>query len=125
MQRQTLQRSAIRTALEHAGRPLSPQEILELAQDSAPGLGIATVYRNLKKLLEKGWLREVELPGAASRYELTGKGHHHHFHCRACDRVYEVEDCPGRLAELAPPGFRTEDHELILYGVCATCEGAT
>jgi len=87
-----------------------------------PGLGIATVYRNLRALAGDGWLREVELPGdGPSRFEVAGKDHHHHFHCRRCDRVYEVDACPGDLRALAPPGFRPETHEIILYGLCAAC----
>ena len=38
---------------------LSPQEVLPAAQSYAPGLGIATVYRNVKALLEEGWLESV------------------------------------------------------------------
>ena len=121
MRRRTQQRQAIRNALEEAGRPLSPQEILEKAQTSVPALGIATVYRNVKALVENGWLAEVTLPGAASRYEVADKDHHHHFHCRSCDKVYEVEDCPGDLQSLAPEGFRLERHEIIIYGLCASC----
>ncbi len=124
IRRRTQQRQAIRNALEESGRPLSPQEILDQAQDAVPGLGIATVYRNIKALLESGWLEEVTLPGAASRYEVANKDHHHHFHCRACDKVYEVEDCPGDLQNLAPPGFRLEGHEIIIYGLCAGCVDA-
>lgn len=123
MQRKTQQRTAIRSAIEEADRPLSPQEILSTAEDQAPGLGIATVYRNIKALVQEGWLRIVELPGAPSRYEVAGKGHHHHFHCRACDRVFEVDDCPGRVSDLAPSGFRPEAHDIILYGLCAACAG--
>ena len=123
MQRQTHQRAAIRTAIEEADRPLSPQEILSSAQDQAPGLGIATVYRNIRAMVEEGWLRAVDLPGAPSRYEVAGKGHHHHFHCRSCDRVFEVDDCPGRVADLAPSGFRPEAHDIILYGLCPACAG--
>lgn len=120
-QRKTQQRAAIRGALEDAGRPLSPLEILASAQQAVPGLGIATVYRNVKSLLEEGWLKEVELPGAPSRYEVAGKHHHHHFHCRACDRVYEIDDCPGTLRDLVPRGFRLESHDLTLYGLCRLC----
>ncbi len=123
MQRNTHQRTAIRSAIEEADRPLSPQEILSSAQDQAPGLGIATVYRNIKAMVEEGWLRAVELPGVPSRYEVAGKGHHHHFHCRSCDRVFEVDDCPGRVADLAPSGFRPEAHDIILYGLCPACAG--
>ena len=119
MQRKTQQRSAIRGALQVAGRPLSPQEILEAAQSEVPRLGIATVYRNVRALLEEGWLQVVDLPGAPSRYEMADKDHH--FHCRSCDSVYDIEDCPGSLKELTPRGFRLESHEIILYGLCSGC----
>lgn len=121
MRRKTQQRDAIRTALQDAGRPLSPQEILDDARGQVPGLAIATVYRNVRALVDSGWLTEVALPGAPSRYEVADKDHHHHFHCRACDRVYEIEDCPGSFKNLAPDGFKPENHEIILYGLCAEC----
>jgi Fur family ferric uptake transcriptional regulator len=122
-QRQTRQRDAIRVALERAGRPLSPQEILQAARATQPGLGLATVYRNVRTLLEGGALHAVELPGSAARYELAGKSHHHHFHCRRCDGVFEVEACPAGIRGLLPRGFRLEGHEIVLYGLCARCGG--
>ncbi|MCH9647276.1 MAG: transcriptional repressor [Deltaproteobacteria bacterium] len=124
-QRNTRQRKAIRDALERAGRPLSPQEILEAARSTAPKLGIATVYRAIRSLVEEGWLGTVELPGAVSRYEVADKKHHHHFHCRRCDSVFDVEDCPGSLKDLAPSGFLAEAHEIILYGLCEGCVTAS
>ena len=121
MIRKTRQRTAIREALEAGGRPMSPEEVLAAAQQQVRGLGIATVYRNLKALVEEGWLTPVELPGQPARYELAGKDHHHHFHCRACGRVFELHGCVGRLAGLAPDGFETTGHDLLLYGNCAEC----
>ena len=121
MQRRTRQHDAIRAAIEEADRPLSPQEILESAQAEIPNLGVATVYRAIRSLIDDDWLREVELPGEASRYEVAHKAHHHHFHCRDCDRVFDLDGCPGPLRELAPRGFRVESHEIILYGRCAEC----
>ena len=122
MQRKTTQRRAILMALERAGRPLTPQEALPLAARHAKGLGIATVYRNLKSLAARGVLKQVSLPGeATARYELCGKAHHHHFHCRACHQVFEVEGCPGNIEPLVPKGFQLEDHEVVLYGLCAAC----
>lgn len=122
MQRKTQQRSAIRAAIEKADRPLSPQEVLDIAQKSLPGLGIATVYRNIRALVDDGWLQAVGLPGAPDRYEVAGKRHHHHFHCRECDSVFEVDGCPEKgVGEMAPDGFEVESHEIILYGLCRSC----
>jgi Fur family ferric uptake transcriptional regulator len=119
--RDTSQRRAIWQALEGTNRPLTAAEILEAARASVPGIGVATVYRAVKSLQSDGALHQVELPGDVPRYELSGKGHHHHFHCRSCKRVFEVSACPGDLRHLAPPGFLLETHEVILYGRCSTC----
>lgn len=123
-QRSTRQRTAIRATVDQAGRPLLAQEILELAQREVPGLSLATVYRNLKSLVEGAELQVVQLPGENPRYEAV-HGHHHHFLCRQCQRVFDIHACPGNLARLAPAGFSVEDHELTLYGRCPDCRAAT
>ena len=53
MERNTRQRTAIRDAIALANRPLLAQEVLDAAQNQVPGLGIATVYRNIKSLVEE------------------------------------------------------------------------
>ncbi len=92
-----------------------------MAVPNCPGLGLATVYRTIKLLLEEEVLSEVVLPGESARYELAGKHHHHHFHCRACRAVFELEGCPGEIGIDLPRGFQLEDHEIILYGRCEGC----
>ena len=121
MERSTRQRTAIRTVIEAAGRPLSPQEVLDAAQADVPSLSQATVYRNLKALLDEEEIATVTLPGDSPRYESAQHAHHHHFQCTACKRVFDVHDCPGDLARLAPKGFTVEHHELTLYGRCDEC----
>ena len=121
MERSTRQRTAIRTVIDAAGRPLSPQEVLEAAQAEVPALGLATIYRNLKQLVEAGEVAVVTLPGDSPRYEPVQHEHHHHFQCTTCKRVFDVHACPGDLAALAPRGFTVEHHELTLYGRCDQC----
>lgn len=121
MERKTKQRTAIMDAFTRADRPLSPDEVHKAAGKELAGLGKATVYRTIRKMVEESQLAEVALPGEASRYELAGKKHHHHFHCRKCDRVFELHGCPGGLKRLVPKGFRVQSHELILTGHCASC----
>lgn len=121
MVRNTRQRAIIREVLEKADRPLGAQEVLTEAQEQMEGLGIATVYRTIKGLMEEGWLVPVELPGEPPRYELAGKDHHHHFHCKDCGKMYELEGCVENLKKLIPKGFRITGHEVLLYGACAQC----
>jgi Fur family ferric uptake transcriptional regulator len=120
-ERSTRQRSAIRAVIDAAGRPLSPQEVLDAAQGEVPALGIATVYRNLKLLVDAAEIVAVTLPGESPRYEPARHAHHHHFQCTTCKRVFDVHACPGDLAQLAPKGFTVEHHELTLYGRCDHC----
>ena len=112
MERNTRQRGAIRRAFQRADRPLSTTELLELARAEVGRLGIATVYRNIRAMLDEGWLVAVELPGQSPRYEVAGKAHHHHFQCRHCGRVFEAPGCVGTLGALLPSGFTLEDHDL-------------
>ena len=121
MKRDTVQRRAIRRALEESGRPLGALEVLESSRRHAPRLGIATVYRTLKTLGVEGSVATVELPGQPPRYEAAGKGHHHHFLCERCGKAYELGGCLGGLSGLLPRGFRLTTHELLLHGRCAAC----
>ena len=121
MERSTRQRTAIAQALAAVGQPLLPQELLLEAQKTVPSLSLATVYRNLKGLVEDGVVDAVSLPGQATRYESHRHHHHHHFHCKSCHKVFDIDACPGDLGHLLPPGYRLEAHELTFYGRCAAC----
>lgn len=121
MERDTTQRRAIRAVLKSADGPLTPQDVLAAARSQVPQLGIATVYRSLKALTDEGWLITVDVPGEPQRYEKAGKGHHHHFSCNECGRMFEVNGCPEDLKELVPDGFAMEGHEVFIYGLCEAC----
>ncbi len=107
--------------LKRAERPLSIGELLEAASKRIDGLGVATVYRAVGALLEDGWIEPVEIPGEPTRYERADKGHHHHFQCERCERVFDVAGCLENLRKLAPPKFRVREHAVTLYGLCAGC----
>jgi len=119
--RKTEQRAAVRRVLKDADRPLCAQEVFDAARESVSGLGIATVYRNLKTLVDEEWLVLVTLPGEPNRYEVAGKAHHHHFHCRRCNRVFEVLECASDLRRMTPAGFVLDSHDVVLYGKCKEC----
>ncbi len=119
--RNTKQGIAVWKVFEAANRPLSPPEVLELAQIELPAMGIATVYRQIKQLTENDQLKKVEVAGQAPHYEIAGLAHHHHFVCDTCGKMYELEGCPVVLNKTVPPGFKVRQHDLTLFGVCADC----
>lgn len=121
--RTTRQRRLLLSILAREQRPLSPYELHELAVRELPSLGLSTVYRTLRALDEAEEICAVDVPGQTPRYELAEAAahHHHHFHCRACDRVYELKGCPGGIRQLLPRGFTLEDHTIVLTGRCDRC----
>ena len=119
--RRTRQRDSIRDVFLSADGPLNPAEVLARAQAETPRLGIATVYRTLKLLVDEGVLRTVDLPGDTARYELVNRPHHHYFQCHDCGVVLNIYACPGSLKALAPEGCVVETHEVWLAGKCAEC----
>lgn len=121
MSRVTQQRDAIRKALVNAGRPLSVNEVFEFAQSEVAGLGIATVYRNLKALQLEGRIVQVDLPGQPPRWEVAPESHHHHFLCRTCHKLFEIQGCLEDLKYLLPEGYTLEAHDILLRGQCDAC----
>lgn len=121
--RRTQQREAILETIRTATGPMTVDEIHDAAQRDVAHLGIATVYRTIKLLLDAGEIHSVTLPDGQPRYEAADLGHHHHFRCRRCEQVFDLDHCPITLpndAEL-PGGFRVEQHEITFYGLCPKC----
>lgn len=121
MIRKTSQRTALEMVFDKEDRPLGVEEILKTGREMVGSLNQATVYRNLKTMVEKGDLLQISHPMLGTLYERAGKGHHHHFHCRVCDRVFELPGCSLDSEKATPRGFVTEGHEVFLFGICPAC----
>lgn len=122
--RNTLQRRAILRTVERLddSHP-SAAEIFATVRQEYPQLSLATVYRNLDALCERGDLSPLTLD-AGTRYCL-GASPHHHIACRKCGAVRDV------CAEVFPPqaaanleassGFQIETGPMQFYGTCPAC----
>lgn len=124
--RNTKQRDVITQAILSANRPLTVNEILKISQEKLPSLGIATVYRTIKLLCKKNQIHPILLDGE-TLYEASGKGHHHHFSCNSCKKVFTLHICPVNLpaGSIYENGFIVQSHELTLYGLCPDCANNT
>ncbi len=116
MARKTQQRAAIRQVFEKFDRPLSAPEVLHNAQEFVPGLGIATVYRNIKTLLESGWIKVVELPGDPNRYEISDRDRNVYFRCTKTNRVFSYDLTLPDLSGLLPGNLRIGKVTLLVEG---------
>lgn len=124
--RRTRQREALVELLENSAGPLSVPELLEKVNAGEETVGIATIYRTLKLLTESDRIRAVTFADGTVRYERAELGHHHHFHCRSCDKVFDLEGCPFHLhAEGLPQGYVVESHEITFQGLCPKCAHAS
>ena len=112
---------AILTAIDQMDCAFTPQGLLGHAQRACPGLGIATVYRAIRDLVEEGRIRQVVVAGSAPRYERADMTHHHHFRCESCGRVTPLEGCVLDGKHQLPSGFNASSHEVIFTGTCPTC----
>ena len=125
MKRRSRKHDLILETLSSSVGPMSANELWErLRADSSEvgsGIGIATVYRSLRRGVDEGELVAVELESGSVRYEPANLDHHHHFLCSDCRRAFDLEGCVRQLENLLPAGFEMEKHEIVLYGRCAEC----
>jgi Fur family transcriptional regulator, ferric uptake regulator len=115
--RETKQRHAIRRAFEVADRPFGPKEVLDIAGQEVHNLGIATVYRNIKTMVDQGALETINLPGEPPRYDLPRPKAENSslIMCKKTNRVFHGnQDVHIELPTI--PGFNIKNYQIIFYG---------
>jgi Fur family peroxide stress response transcriptional regulator len=119
--RSTPQRYAVLAFLmEQAGHPTAA-EIFEAVNRVDPRSSRATIYNNLRDLVQAGLAREVAVEGRAARFDAKG-ARHHHFLCDRCGNVEDVDWYEVARPATASLGKRVlRECELIFRGLCAKC----
>lgn len=115
--RDTRQRTAIRKVLAEADQPLQPKEIRDRASLEIPNLGIATVYRNLRSLVDDEVVEHIELPGQKSLYSMPRKAKYPFLLSVDGQRleVFDKVQLKIPTSEL-PDYFKLHHYEVIFYG---------
>jgi Fur family peroxide stress response transcriptional regulator len=106
--------------MEHPGHPTAA-EIFDAVNRLDPRSSRATIYNNLRDLVEAGLVREVAVEGRAARFDARGI-RHHHFICDRCGNVEDMEwyDVP-RPASGSLGKRILRECELIVRGLCTRC----
>lgn len=104
---------------------LSVDELYIAIKKKFPSISLATVYKNINAMLEKGFILEVKIPNQKSKYELT-KASHSHVMCESCgkveDIVLDLKELSSKAANVTE--YQIHDDALILLGVCPHCKAS-
>ena len=88
----TGQRRVIARVLSDAADHPDVEELYRRAAKLDARISIATVYRTVRLLEERGILERRDFGGGRARYEPTGPGHHYHLIDIDTGKVIEFQD---------------------------------
>jgi Fur family ferric uptake transcriptional regulator len=124
----TPQREMIIETLAHSGDHMTAERIYEQVQGRTRAVNIATVYRTLDLLVERGLVsRSIRSDGQLA-YATGRHGPHIHLTCRQCGQVVDADyRLVSPLAEQlqAQYHFATDIQHLSMTGLCAGCQSKT
>jgi len=109
------------------GCVLDPADVQTRLQKQFKGVGPPTIYRILENLGKSGILLTVAHEDRQLRYFICrgiDREHHHHFICRNCGKVEEVNMCLiEEVSKYVKRHFRAtvQSHFLQIEGLCEKC----
>ena len=120
---------ARRAVVELLGRQdccLTAQDIFDRLRAEGRRVGIASIYRVLDLLTDKGLLQRIDVGAGTARFEpvLASGEHHHHLVCEDCGTVEafaddELERALHRVE--GRTGYSIVGHDVVLRGACKNC----
>ena len=117
----TIQRSAVLDFLQDNTQHPTAEEIYQSLRGMYPALSRATVYNTLDLFKQHGVIQEITIDRTKAHYDYNTEPHHH-FLCRHCLRIYDVdvEKVPfARAGSL--DGHKVEEARLYMTGTCSAC----
>lgn len=112
----------LKTLIECCCHPTA-DELYGMVKPQAPGVSLATVYRNLNQLAAHGMAKKVSMPGSADRFDGVMAAHYH-LVCQDCGTMVDI---PTHLlpnmdkAALQQTGCSITGHDILFYGLCSKC----
>ncbi len=123
----TSQRVAVLCMLISAENPLTGTCIFNTISMGHQKVNKATVYRILSSFMDKSIIRRIPTGEGTNYYEMACRHNpvHAHFYCRLCKKMFCLE--PLTLSQAwewvaNPDGFKIEDLNLNITGICNHCQ---
>lgn len=98
---------------------LTAEQIYLKLKESSHKTVLATVYNNLKTLLNDGLIKKVSVEGYPDRYELAGR--HDHLLCKKCGSLSDIvlRDLTSEIEEQTHEDIQSYD--LKISYLCSNC----
>ena len=123
--RMTHQREAIIEAFAHSGNHISADEVYSRIKRHHPRVNIATVYRTLDLLVERGLASRIDLGAGRVIYATHQHGPHIHLVCRQCGQVTDAnQSLLVNLNDQLNHGyqFAADLQHISVLGLCRGCQ---
>jgi Fe2+ or Zn2+ uptake regulation protein len=120
--RATRPRIDVLAALEDLGEHRSADEVRDRLTAGGHRMPRSSVYNVLTSLVGAGLALTADAGPGAVLYE-AGREWHHHFVCRSCQRVFDVDCLVGAkpcLTAGTDVGI-VDEAQVIFRGICASC----
>ena len=113
------------TLRRHAVHPTA-ERLYNIIKGEQPdsNIGIATVYRNLRRMANSGSIKKISGLEDAEHFDHNTHTHYH-FLCKKCNRVFDID------AKVAPEiientqketGFIINSYDIVFHGICKDCQ---
>ena len=105
---------------------LTAQDIFDRLRAEGRQVGIASIYRVLDLLTDKGLLQRIDVGAGTARFEpvhASGE-HHHHLVCEDCGTVeaFADDELERALHKVeGRTGYSIVGHDVVLRGACRDC----
>lgn len=116
----------------HAHPHADTDTIFGAVRDALPEVSRQAVYDVLHALTGARLIRRIQPSGSVARYETRVGDNHHHVVCRNCGVIADIDCAVGEAPCLIPSddngvldGFVLDEAEVIYWGLCPDCAGAT
>jgi len=124
MQRWTSQQSSILEIIYDAEHFLSAEQVHELLRKEHTGIGMATVYRNLKKMSRQGLISEVSWNDV--RYYTRHPFSNAFFVCTKCGKMLRIDVPIADQNYLSDEiGMKVSGWRMTFEGICEECNRCT
>ena len=120
----TPQRIAIYDALRGCHNHPTAEMIYHRLRPMHPSMSLATVYNNIKVLIDEGVVSEIKVRNDTTTY-FDFMGHDHlNVVCEKCGRIADVDiEVPDLREEAASQsGYQITKTQMTVYGICPDCQ---